>query len=173
MWARFYLSGMPAMSRLHMCVDLSVDLSGRLTEIGFIAGCTFFTGVLGRTKYPVAPESDMASFLAICIIDIDYAFFICSLVRLLIIIVLSSLSSVGASSTNILVVFCVVGYNELTVFGSLFVLSILSDHGPVAPTRQPLRFCCCCCCCFQISCWSITQFAFPSCCARIHPLPAP
>ena len=47
-WARFAFSGIPAMSRLHVCVDLSFDHSGRLIDIGLLAGCTFFTGVPGR-----------------------------------------------------------------------------------------------------------------------------
>ena len=44
-----------------MCVDVSLNPSGRLTEMGFLASCTFFTGVPGRIKFPVAPESAMAS----------------------------------------------------------------------------------------------------------------
>ena len=35
------------MSRLHVCVDLSLDPSEILIEIGFFSGCTFFTGVPG------------------------------------------------------------------------------------------------------------------------------
>ena len=46
--AHFSFSGIPVMSRLHVCVDLSFYPSGRLIEIGLLAGCTFFTGVPGR-----------------------------------------------------------------------------------------------------------------------------
>ena len=35
MCARFFFPGISAMSRLHVCVDLSFDPSGRLMEIGF------------------------------------------------------------------------------------------------------------------------------------------
>ena len=45
--ASFSSSEVPSMSRSHVCVDLSLDMSGRLIEIGFFAGCTFFTGVPG------------------------------------------------------------------------------------------------------------------------------
>ena len=36
--ARFACSGMPSMSRSYVCVDLSLDPSGRLIEIGLISG---------------------------------------------------------------------------------------------------------------------------------------
>ena len=42
-----------------------------------LAGCTFFTGVPDRTKLPVAPLSEMASFLDICISGVYYAVSIC------------------------------------------------------------------------------------------------
>ena len=80
MCARFSFSGMPAMSRLHVCVDLCFDLSIILMDIGLLDVCTLFTGVPGRTKFLVAPVSDMASCLNICIIDVDYAVSICLLV---------------------------------------------------------------------------------------------
>ena len=86
MCACFSFSCIPAMSRLHMCVDLIFDPSGILTEIGFLAGCTFFTGVPGRTKFSVAPVSDMASCLGICITDAEYAVSICLLVWFLMMI---------------------------------------------------------------------------------------
>ena len=60
MRARFAFSGMPAIPRLHVCVDLSFDQFGILTEIGLLAGCTLFTGVPGRTKFLVALVSGMA-----------------------------------------------------------------------------------------------------------------
>ena len=162
MCARFALSCMPAMYRLHVCVDLSLDPSGRSTEIGFLDGCTFVTVVPGRKKCPVAPASAMASYLVICIIDVDYAVSICLLVRFLMIIVLSSPSSVVASRANLLVVSCMVRYNELTLVDSIYILSILPDLGPVSPNCHPLH-CCCWCCCFQVYCLSITQFDFISC----------
>ena len=37
MCERFAVSGIPSMSRLHVCVDLSLDPSGRLIKIGLIA----------------------------------------------------------------------------------------------------------------------------------------
>ena len=142
---------MTAMSRLHVCVDLSLDPSGKLIEIGLLAGCTFVTGVPGRTKFPVAPASATASCLVIYIIYVEYAVSIYLLFRLLMIIVFLSSSSVVASGANLLVVLGVVGYNELTVFGSIFCLYILPNLDPVAPNRHPLHCCCCCCCCFYFS----------------------
>ena len=65
MCAHFASYEVPSMSRLHGCVDLSFDPSGRLMGIGLLAGCIFFTGVPGRMKYPVAPVSDIASCLDI------------------------------------------------------------------------------------------------------------
>ena len=65
MWACFDFSEIISMSRLHVCVDLSFDPSGRLTDIDFLAGCTLFPGFPGRTKCPVAPVSDMAYCLII------------------------------------------------------------------------------------------------------------
>ena len=70
--AIFDVSGMPSMSRLHLCVDLSFDLSGILIVIGFLAHCTLFTGVPGRKKCPVAPASTVASLLVILVIDVEY-----------------------------------------------------------------------------------------------------
>ena len=90
MWAHFDFSGMSSMSRLHVCVDLSLDPSGRLMEIGFLAGCRFFTGVPCKTKCSVAPESITTSCLVICMIDVEYYVSICLFIRLLIIIVLLS-----------------------------------------------------------------------------------
>ena len=63
---------MPSVSRLPVCVDLSLDPSGILMEIGLLDGCIFFTGVPGSKEYPVAPVSAMASCLIICIIDVEY-----------------------------------------------------------------------------------------------------
>ena len=42
--ASFSVSEMPSMSMLHVCVDLSLYLSGRLSEIVMIDGCKLFTG---------------------------------------------------------------------------------------------------------------------------------
>ena len=80
MCAHFFLSGIPSMYRLHVCVDLSFDPSGRLMEICLLDGCTFFTGITGRKKCLVAPVSAMASCLGIYIIDVEYAVSICLLV---------------------------------------------------------------------------------------------
>ena len=57
----FACYGMPSMSRSHLCVDLSLDLSGILIVIGFLAHCTLFTGVPGRIKCPVSPASSITS----------------------------------------------------------------------------------------------------------------
>ena len=80
MRARFAFSGMSDFFSLHVCVDLSFDLSGRLVEICLLYACTFFTGVPGSTKCPVYLVSDMASCLDICITDVEYAVSICLLV---------------------------------------------------------------------------------------------
>ena len=120
MWARFSSSGISAMSGLHMCVELSFDPSGILMEIVLIASCKFLTGVPGRKKCLFAPASSMASFLVIYIIDVEYVVSICLLVQFLMIFL--SLSSLVASSVSMLMVLCVVVYNELKVFGSrLFI----------------------------------------------------
>ena len=71
--AHFDFSGMPEMSRLHVCVDLSFYPHGILMGIGLIACCTFSTGAPGRTKCPVAPVSAMDSCLDICITDAEYS----------------------------------------------------------------------------------------------------
>ena len=107
--ACFSFSGMPAVSRLHLCVDLSFDLSGTLMEMGLLAGCTFFTGFPGRTTYLVAPLSAMASCLDIYTTDVEYAVSIFLLVWLLTMIVLLSSSSLVASSANLIVVLFVLG----------------------------------------------------------------
>ena len=70
MWAHFVSSGMPSMSRLHVCLYLSSDLSGRLMDICLLAYFTLFTVFPGRKKYPVFPASAMASCFVICIIDV-------------------------------------------------------------------------------------------------------
>ena len=86
-----------------MCVDISLDPSGRLIEIGFIAGFKFFTGVRVRTKYPFAPASDIASVFFIFNTDVEYAVYIVLGVRLLIIFVLAlSLSLSPVKSSEIL-----------------------------------------------------------------------
>ena len=83
MCARFAFCGMSAMSRLDLCVDLSFDPSGRLTEIGLFDGCKFITAVPCRKKCLVALVSAMSSCLDICITDVKYAVSICLFVRLL------------------------------------------------------------------------------------------
>ena len=83
-----------------MCVDISLDPSGRLIKIGFIAGFKLFTGVHVRTKCPFAPASDIASVFFIFHTDVEYAVYIVLGVRLFIIVVLalsSSLSPVKSS----------------------------------------------------------------------------
>ena len=62
--------------------------------MGLLAGCTFFTGFPGRTKYLVAPVSATASCLDIYITDVDYAVSIFLLVWLLMIVLFSSSSNV-------------------------------------------------------------------------------
>ena len=89
-WASFATSWMPSMYRLHVCVYLSLDPSGKLMEIGLLVGCTLFTGFSVRKKFPVAPASAMASCFVIYIIDGEYAVSICLFFRLLMIVVLSS-----------------------------------------------------------------------------------
>ena len=163
MCARFYGPGMTSISRLHVCLDLSLDPSRIFIVIGLMAGCKFFTVVPVRKKCPVAPASAMASLLVIFMINLEYSVSIYFCVWLFMIDILSSSSSplAVASSENLLLVLCWVGYNKFTVFGSRFSLSILNDLDPVAPNHHPLH-CCYYCCCFQVSCWSITQFAFRS-----------
>ena len=77
-----------------------------------------------------------------------------------------------SSSANLLLVLCLVRYNKFKVFSSRFCLSILPNIDPVSPNRHTIHYFCCCFC-FQLSCWSITQLYFLSCCASIHPLPVP
>ena len=97
-------------------------------------------------------------------------FYVC---WLLIIVVLSSSkpSFEVVSSANKLFVLCCVGYNKFKIFSYiyfyLFYLILIS----VDPNCNPLHFCLCYFC-FQVSCWSITQVDFRSCCAKIHYLPA-
>ena len=80
------------MSGSHMCVDLSFDLSRRFADIGLLPGCTLFDRVPGRKKFPVAHIFAMEYCLDICIIDVEYAVSIYLLVRLLMMIFLSSSS---------------------------------------------------------------------------------
>ena len=142
--ASFAVSGMPSMSRLHVCVDLSLDPYVILIVICLLAGCIFFTGVTGRENFSVSPESAMASLLFILMIDVEYAVSVFLFVRLLIIFVFSSSSSPSAvaSRLNLLLVFCLIGYNKFTVFGSI-LLFFLPDLDLVDPNRHPLHCCCC------------------------------
>ena len=68
--ASFAVSGMPSMSRLHVCVDLSLGLSGRLIVICFLSGFIFFTGCSVSKKCLVTPASAMASLLVFFIIGV-------------------------------------------------------------------------------------------------------
>ena len=81
MCERFAFSVMPEMYRLHVCVDLSFYLSGKLVNIFLLDGCIFFTGVPGNKKCPVAPVSAVGSGLEIYITDVKYAVSICLLFR--------------------------------------------------------------------------------------------
>ena len=67
--AIFACSGMPSMSRSHVCVDLSLYPSEIFIEIGLIAGFKLFTSIPGRTKFPVAPASSIASLFVIFVGD--------------------------------------------------------------------------------------------------------
>ena len=89
----FSVSRVTSMSRLHVCVDLSLDISGELIEIVLISGCKLFTGVPGKTKFPVAPASDIASLFVIFVVDVEYVVSILLGIWLLMIVILSSSSS--------------------------------------------------------------------------------
>ena len=75
-----------------MCVELNLDPSGRFIEIGLMAGCKFFTSVLGRIVFPIAPASAIASLFFIFMINVGYDVYILLGVRLLMKVVLSSSS---------------------------------------------------------------------------------
>ena len=173
MCASVAVSGMPSIYRFHVCVDLSLDLYGRLIQIGFIDGCKFFNGVSGRTKCPVAPASAISFLFFIFVIDVEYDVSVLLGVQLLMIVISSSTSSsfLVASRANLFLILCWVGYNEFTEFGSRFCLSILYVLDPIASNRHP-RHCCYCCFCFQVSYWYITQFALRDFCDRIHTFPS-
>ena len=86
--SRFSVSGMPSMSRLHVCVDLSLDLPEILIEIGLIAGCKLFTGVPGSKKCTVDPEYSIYSLFFIFMRYVEYAVSIVLGVCLFMIVVL-------------------------------------------------------------------------------------
>ena len=65
MWASFALFGSHGISSVQVCVDVSQSPSGRFIFRGCCATFMFVTGVPGRTKWPVAPASATAMFLAI------------------------------------------------------------------------------------------------------------
>ena len=92
------------MSISHICVDIIMYPSGIFIKIGFIAGLKFFTGVPGRTKFPVAHTSYIASIFFIFNTDVEYAVSIVLEFQLLMIVVFlsSSLSSPVASIENLL-----------------------------------------------------------------------
>jgi len=52
------------MSSSHVCVDCRELPFGRRTEIGFLAICLFWTGASLVRKWPVAPVSLMAEWVA-------------------------------------------------------------------------------------------------------------
>jgi hypothetical protein len=59
--------GKPGISRLHICVDLTIEPSGKLILSGCVAGCTFFIlGVFFMITIDVAHVSATA-----CVIGID------------------------------------------------------------------------------------------------------
>ena len=60
MCASMPLCGNHGMSRLHVWVDQMVLPLGRVMVIGLIAGCLLMTGAPLTTKWPVAPESEIA-----------------------------------------------------------------------------------------------------------------
>ena len=64
------LSGSHGIANLHVCVDLIVSPSVRLIAKGFVAGEISVTGVLGSTKWPVAPASAIAMPTAVLIFDV-------------------------------------------------------------------------------------------------------
>ena len=59
------------MSSSHVCADVIFNQSGRLIEIGFIAGFKFSTGFPGRTKFSVAHLSAIASVFVIFNTDVE------------------------------------------------------------------------------------------------------
>ena len=87
-----------------MCLDISLDQSRRLIEIGFIDGFKLFNGVPGRTKFPVDPASAIISLFVIFNTDVEYAVSVVLEFQLLMIVVFlsSSLSSPVASIENLL-----------------------------------------------------------------------
>ena len=62
------LAGIHGMSRLHVCVDCILLLSGSVILIGVSVGVTLITGVLGRQKCPMVPESEMPCVGAISMV---------------------------------------------------------------------------------------------------------
>ena len=78
---------MTSISRSHVCIDLSLDMSGRLIEIGLSSCCKIFTSVTGRTKCPVDPESAISSLFFIFVSDVEYAVSIVVGVWLLMIVI--------------------------------------------------------------------------------------
>ena len=61
------------MSSLYVYIEQSLDLSGRLIDIGLIAGCKLFTSFLGRKKHPADPATSIASLFVIFMSDVEYA----------------------------------------------------------------------------------------------------
>ena len=58
-------SGSQGMSMLHMWVDWTTLPLGRVILRGLVDGCLFTTGEPSTMKWPVAPESEMAYFIAL------------------------------------------------------------------------------------------------------------
>ena len=65
--------GNPGISRLHICVDLTIMPSGKLILRGFVVGHTFLIGAFFMTNTDVAPVSATA-----CVMGIDGFWDVCS-----------------------------------------------------------------------------------------------
>ena len=127
------------MSRLNVCVDMSLDSSGRLIEIDFIACFKLVTGVIGRKKFPVAPAYVIAPFLIVFMIYVDYALSISVGVRLLMIVILSSsLSSLQNSVLNVVFMF----YPLLILLNPTVILEKVSfvAAASILLVNHPVRF---------------------------------
>ena len=65
MCASFAYFGSHGISSVQVCVNVRQSPSGRFILSGFRAIFMFVTGVLGKTKWPIAPASSTAMFFAI------------------------------------------------------------------------------------------------------------
>ena len=100
MCASFAVYGIPLIYRLHVYIDLSLDPSGILIDIGLLSGCKLFNGVTCRKKCLISPASAIASLFVIFMIVLEYAVSILLGVRLSMIVVLSSYSSSSAVASR-------------------------------------------------------------------------